>query len=77
MERPEELSGNCRHVVHRLIEGRLVGLGRRIETADLANELQSGVVKLLVGWSMVWMPQPLDVPTHCSSSFWRCCVALQ
>jgi len=37
-----------------------------VEAADLANELQRGVVKLGSRRSVVRVPQPLDVPTHLS-----------
>jgi hypothetical protein len=53
----------------RLIERRLIGLRRRVEPADLPNELKGGVVKLLLTWLFMWTSQPLDVSAHTCVSF--------
>jgi hypothetical protein len=52
------------HVSHRTIEGVLIGPRRGVEPADLADELERGVVQLLVGRGMARVSQALDVPTH-------------
>ena len=52
------------HFPHRAFEGCLVGLRRFVETADLANELQGGVVQLLVGRISLGAAKPFDVSAH-------------
>src|SRR5881296_2762675 len=53
------------HILNRTIKRGLVGLGGMVEAADLANELQGGVVQLSVRRRMVRVTQAFDVPTHC------------
>ena len=61
-------------VVDRSVKNSLVGLRRLVETADLAHELERGVMELGVGRRVVRMPQALDVPAHGILPFdgWRC-----
>jgi hypothetical protein len=54
--------------VHRAIERRLVALGRFLEPADFPNELERGVVQLLVARAMIVMSKPFDIPAHRSIS---------
>lgn len=51
-------------VSHRTIEGLLIDLRRGVESADLADKLQRGVVQLLVGRGMTRASQALNVPAH-------------
>src|SRR5207245_1383468 len=46
------------------IERHLVGLRRRVEAADLADELQRRVVQLVISGLAVGLPQTLDVSAH-------------
>src|SRR2546426_162288 len=63
-----EYHPTCRgHLAHGRVERGLIGLRRRVEAADLTNELESGVVELGIGRSVIGVPQPFDVPTHVKS----------
>jgi hypothetical protein len=66
-ERPEHLARDVGHTLNRSLEGGLVCLGWRPETADLANELQGGVVQLGVTRRVIRMAQTLNVAAHDSS----------
>src|SRR5690242_4850292 len=66
-QRPEHLAGDVGHSLNRSLEGSLVCLGWHPETADLANELQGGVVQLGVTRRVIRMAQTLDVAAHGSS----------
>src|SRR5713101_4201339 len=54
------------HVFHCPVEWDLIGLRRSVKAADFANELESRVVQLSIGRRVIGVPQPLDVPTHCT-----------
>jgi hypothetical protein len=41
-----------------------------VEATDLANELERGIMQLLVGRRVIRMPQALDVPTHWNQTSW-------
>jgi hypothetical protein len=64
LQRPEQSSTCCRDVPDRFMEGRFVSPRRGVEPADLPNELQRGIVQLLLGRHLVWAPQLLDVSAH-------------
>jgi hypothetical protein len=68
MERLEQHPSRPGHVSNRGVKGILVGPGRTVEAADLADELERRVVQLLVGWRVLRMPKPLDVPAHVNVS---------
>src|SRR5438045_2149994 len=72
LERVEQHPTRGGHLPYGRVERRLVGLGRSVEATDLANELQSGVAELHFARSMIGVPQPLDVPTHCALSSFDC-----
>src|SRR6266571_9448676 len=72
LERVEQHPTGGGHLPYGCVERGLVGLGRSVEAADLANELQSGVVELRIARSMIWVPQPFDVPTHSALSSFDC-----
>jgi len=59
------------HVSNRGVEHVLIGPGWAVEATDLADELERGVVQLLVGRGVLRMPQPLDVPAHVKPSAFR------
>jgi hypothetical protein len=50
--------------MHGPVERRLVGQRGFVVPADLANELECGVVQFLVGGLLVRAAEPLDVPAH-------------
>ena len=52
------------HLVHRPVDGRLVGLRRPVKSAQLANELQRGVSNLGFGRRRPEVEQRPDVPAH-------------
>jgi len=60
----EQLPPGRRHVLDSLIEGHLVRFRRRIEAADLADELQGRAVELLVGGLLVRAAESFDVSAH-------------
>src|SRR2546422_3956849 len=45
---------------------RSIGLRRRVKAADLADELQRGVVQLVVGWRVIGVPQAFRSEEHTS-----------
>ena len=53
LQRIEQGPACLRHIQDCLVEGCLVGLGWRVEAADLAHELESGVMQLLFGGFLV------------------------
>src|SRR5436309_1497195 len=70
-QRLEQHPSHASHVAHRRVECLLIGLRRRVKTADLADELQRGVVQLVVGWRVIGVPQAFDVPTHVNAALSR------
>src|SRR5438309_9599741 len=64
VQRAEQHPARGGHVAHGTVERGLVGLGGGVEAADLAHELQRGVVQLLVAGRMIGMTQPFDVSAH-------------
>jgi hypothetical protein len=61
VEQPPTRSG---YLAYRGVEHVLIGAGGGVKTTDLANELESGIVQLLVAGHVAWGPQPLDIPAH-------------
>lgn len=57
-----------RHLADRGVERLLVGVRRGMKAADLPNELERGVVELLVCGGVPRGPEPLDVPAHVHTS---------
>jgi hypothetical protein len=64
LERLEQLPRHRRDLGHGAVEGRLIGLGGSVKPADLADELQRGVVEFGLAWRMIMMTQPFDVSAH-------------
>src|ERR1022692_3096805 len=56
--------GHLEHVFDRLVEGRLVGLRRLVETAQLADELQRRRADLVIRGRRLEVEQDLDAATH-------------
>jgi hypothetical protein len=56
------------HLTDRGVEHLLVGVRGSMETADLPNELERGVVQLLVGGGVPRGSEPFDVPAHVRTS---------
>ena len=63
-QRVDESSGYFRHVLDGAVEGRLVGLRRFGEAAQLPDELQRRRANLLIGRGRIEVEQGFDVPTH-------------
>src|SRR5207247_2910052 len=57
-------------LVHGAIERRLIRLGRLVEPADLAHELERGGAHLLVGGARREVVQGSDVPAHRRAPRW-------
>ena len=64
VQRTEQHPARGGHVTYGTVERGLVGLGGRVEAADLAHELQRGVVQLVVGGRMIGVAQAFDVSAH-------------
>jgi hypothetical protein len=64
MEMVKELPTRFGDVADGGVEGVLIGARWSVEAADLPNELERGVVKLLIAGRVTWGSQPLDVPAH-------------
>src|SRR5207245_1821429 len=64
VQRAEQHPARGGHVTHGTVERGLVGLGGPVEAADLAHELQRGVVQLLVAGRMIGVSQAFDVSAH-------------
>ena len=71
VERLEQHPRRPGHVSNGGVEDILIGPGWAVKAADLADELERGVVQLLIGRGVLRMPQPLDVPAHVKSSAFR------
>src|SRR5205814_51348 len=68
LEPVQQTMAGLEHLLDRRVESRLIGLGRRIEAAELAYELQRGRADLLVGRRRLEIEQCLDVAAHVGAS---------
>jgi hypothetical protein len=61
-------AGDRCHVVDRSVKRGLIGVRRCVKAADLADELERGLVQLRVSWCVIGVAQAFDVAAHGSSS---------
>src|SRR5271157_4420929 len=64
LERLEQVPGGALDRLNGGLEGRRVGPGRILESADLAHELQGGSPDLVRGGGRFKIVKGLDVPAH-------------
>ena len=72
LQRREQLVRGRGDLLHGAIERGLVGLGRPVEAAKLAHELQRGGADLLLGRGRLEVEQRLDVAAHGSLVVYVC-----